>query len=41
VAPHTEQLTTIAGRLKIVCSVEQSGHFTIQNGDGPRIEVLP
>src|SRR5208282_3578655 len=37
VAPQTEQFTTVAGRLKIVCSVEQSGHFTTQKGDGARI----
>jgi hypothetical protein len=40
VAPQTPQLTTVAGRLKTVCSVEQSGHFTTQNGEGPRIDVL-
>jgi len=27
VAPQTEQFTAVAGRLKIVCSVEQSGHL--------------
>lgn len=34
VAPQTEQLTAVTGRLKIVCSPEQSGHFTTQNGAG-------
>jgi hypothetical protein len=37
VAPHTEQFTVVDGRLKIVCSPEQSGHFTTQKGAGSRI----
>jgi len=41
VAPQTEQLTVVEGRLKTVCSVEQSGHFTTQNGDGARILPNP
>ena len=40
VAPQTVQTTVVAGRLKTVCSVEQSGHFTTQKGEGARMAPI-
>jgi hypothetical protein len=40
VAPQTTQLTVVEGRLKIVCSPEQSGHLTTQNGAAVIVRTL-